>query len=133
MSELILAAHAGRAAAVAALLADGADVNDTHGDGITPLYAACETGRTEIVKKLLAANADANQATNHGYTPLHMACEKNFHITKELHTLRKWRNLSEHSDPGRWKREGPRREKVVELIESLDAQVCDLEARVAGT
>ena len=47
-------------------------------------------------------------------------------IAKELHTLRKWRNLSEHSDPGRWKREGPRREKVVELIESLDARVRDL-------
>ena len=56
-------------------------------------------------------------------------------IAKELHTLRKWSNVSRHysTEPGRWKREGPRGDKAAELIESLDAQVSDLEARVAGT
>jgi ankyrin repeat protein len=49
-------------AAVAALLADGADVNEPTADGETPLVVACILGHTEVVTTLLAANADANQA-----------------------------------------------------------------------
>ena len=75
-TPLIGAARHGRAADVAALLADGADVDEPwggwrwgagheepdhiHADepwGASPLYFACENGHTEIVAKLLAANA----------------------------------------------------------------------------
>ena len=50
-TPLIDAARHGRAAGVAALLADGADVNEpkTDGSGATALYATCQEGHTEVV------------------------------------------------------------------------------------
>ena len=60
-TPLIDAARHGRAAGVAALLADGADVNEpkTDGSGATALYVACQEGRTEVVTKLLLPCAKA--------------------------------------------------------------------------
>ena len=50
-TRLIDAAHHGRAAEVAALLADGADVNESRTDGITALHFACSRGHAEIVTR----------------------------------------------------------------------------------
>ena len=77
-TPLIDAARHGRAGDVAALLADGADVNEpkTDGSGATALYIACQHRHTEVVAKLLAANASVDQATNSGMSPLHSACEE---------------------------------------------------------
>ena len=63
MQALSLAAHNGRAADVAALLADGADVNEktTEGSDYTALHFACMKGHIDIVTTLLAANADVNR------------------------------------------------------------------------
>jgi ankyrin repeat protein len=77
-TALIDAVRHGRAADVAALLADGADVNEpkTDGSGATALYIACQEGHTEVVTTLLAANASVIQADNTGWTPLIIACQK---------------------------------------------------------
>ena len=63
--RLFDAARRGRAADVAALLADGADVNEPKEYGMTALYIACVHGFTDIVTALLAANADVNQGARH--------------------------------------------------------------------
>ena len=79
MSELIYAAQAGRAADVAALLADGADVNERSAaadGGCTALYIACQDRHTEVVTTLLAANANVDQANSNGTKPLHIATAK---------------------------------------------------------
>lgn len=52
------AARAGDAAAVAALLDKGADVNAKFRYGATALFKAAERGNTEVVKVLLARGAD---------------------------------------------------------------------------
>ena len=55
-TPLIDSARNGRATDVAALLADGADVNEpkTNGSGATPLYIACQEGHAEVVTTLIA-------------------------------------------------------------------------------
>ena len=78
MPPLTSAAVCGDMAEVAALIADGADVNEpmTDEDGGTPLLLAVYKGHAEVVTTLLAANADVDQPTNKGQTPLHLACWK---------------------------------------------------------
>ena len=76
-TPLIDAARRGCAADAAALLADGADVNERAADGtcITALHVACYNGHTKVVTTLLAANAvEVNQADKNGATPLVVAC-----------------------------------------------------------
>ena len=87
-TPLINAVRQGRADIVAALIADGHDVNELcgpgrrHGRGVTALYVACRTGHrywpsvvAEVVTVLLAANAETHQADSEGVTPLLIACE----------------------------------------------------------
>lgn len=60
--------------AVKALIAGGADVNASQGDGMTALHWAAENGQVEMVKTLLFAGAFPDAATrNGGYTPLHLS------------------------------------------------------------
>ena len=61
-------------AAVRALLAEGAPVNETGGDGFAPLHWAVQWNHAEIADLLIAAGADANAATRYGVTPLTLAC-----------------------------------------------------------
>ena len=74
----------GDATDIAALIADGADVNERNSDGDTPLIVACEHGLTEVVTVLLAANASVDLAViapngwpphQGSYTPMVTACE----------------------------------------------------------
>ncbi len=58
--QLFEAARKGDAAAVAALLDQGADVNTKFRYGTTALFKAAERGNTEVVKVLLARGADAS-------------------------------------------------------------------------
>ena len=62
-TPLIDAARHGRLADVAALLVDGADVNEpkTDGSGLTALFVASQEGHAEVATKLLAAGANVNQ------------------------------------------------------------------------
>ena len=61
-TPLIHAARHDRTADVVALLADGADVNETKtdGTGCTALWIACQEGHAEVITTLLAANGDGD-------------------------------------------------------------------------
>ena len=61
-------------AAVRKLLADGAAVNASGGDGYTALHWAAQRNDPEIADLLLTAGADANAADRYGVTPLALAC-----------------------------------------------------------
>jgi ankyrin repeat protein len=61
------------AAAVSALLKQGADVNERDVDGATALLYAAHLGDLASVKQLLKAGADANAANRYGVAPLHEA------------------------------------------------------------
>ena len=60
--------------AVRTLLADGADVNAAHGDGMTGLHWAALNGNAEIARLLIGAGAALEAGTRlGGHTPLHVA------------------------------------------------------------
>jgi ankyrin repeat protein len=71
------AARAGDRDAVRTLLKQGADVNQTAGDGVTALHWAARRGDAEMANLLLLAGANTRAATRSGrYTPLHLAAER---------------------------------------------------------
>ena len=70
------AAQAKDAAAVKALLKQGADVNVAQGDGMTALHWAAANGDVPLVQMLLAAGANFRATTRlGGITPLHLASQ----------------------------------------------------------
>jgi uncharacterized protein len=71
---LIEAAKAQDAAAVRALLAQGADVNAAEADGSTALHWAAQRDNLEIANLLIAAGANVKAATRYNITPLSLAC-----------------------------------------------------------
>jgi ankyrin repeat protein len=61
-------------AAVRKLIAQGADVNEPQGDGMTALHWAAEHGDSAMASALLKARANVKAVTRIGsYTPLHIA------------------------------------------------------------
>lgn len=72
-AQLAEAVHAGNAARVDALLAEGADTSHTDPAGRTPLMLAVMANRKDLVSELLAHGADPNQADFSGTTPLQKA------------------------------------------------------------
>jgi ankyrin repeat protein len=72
--QLVEAAMSGDAAAVRTLLAQGLDVNQAAGDGMSALHAAAERGSVAIVGLLIEKGAAVEPKTRIGsYTPLHLA------------------------------------------------------------
>src|SRR5690242_16212173 len=70
------AAKAKDAAAVKALLKNGADVNGAQGDGMTALHWAATNGDAAMVQMLLSAGANIRATTRlGGITALHMASQ----------------------------------------------------------
>lgn len=70
------AAKARDAAAVRALLKNGADVNAAQGDGMTALHWAATNGDAALTQMLLSAGANIRATTRlGGITPLHMASQ----------------------------------------------------------
>lgn len=63
---LTSAVTAGDESTVSALIANGADVNETTGGGQTPLILAVIFGHTRIVQQLVQAGADPHQRDNLG-------------------------------------------------------------------
>jgi len=70
---LIEAARAGNAVIIAALVADGVDVNQAASDGATALHFAVEHGDVELAALLLDAGAAVALRTRNGVTPLALA------------------------------------------------------------
>jgi ankyrin repeat protein len=67
------AAANGHVAAIVALLAAGARLNDADAHGISPLIHAVQWGHTAAMAALLAAGADVHRAATNGVTALHWA------------------------------------------------------------
>ncbi len=70
MNDLQLAAGNGDVEAVYALLRQGANVNGTDDNGVTPLMMASEEGHLPTVQLLLRSGANPNLATDLGRTAL---------------------------------------------------------------
>src|SRR5262249_45437685 len=71
-TPLLFAARSGDVESVHALLAAGADVNDTLPDGMSALVLAAQSGNGPAARLLLEKGADPNAAAI-GYTSLHAA------------------------------------------------------------
>jgi ankyrin repeat protein/beta-lactamase regulating signal transducer with metallopeptidase domain len=67
------AARYARKDVVAALLAQGANINEADGSGKTPLHLAADFGAKLVPELLLAKGAQINARDNTGNTPLHAA------------------------------------------------------------
>ena len=88
-----LGSRARSAAAVAALVAAGADVRARHAkSGETPLHAACAAGLSAVAVALLAAGADASARDASGRTPADVASDSLYfdirhsrHLESALH------------------------------------------------
>lgn len=66
------------------LLANGANVDSTDVDGMTPLHDACNLhGRLEYVPLLLAAGATHKATSKNGKTPLTCLCERRAQMRNE--------------------------------------------------
>ncbi len=72
--SLVEAARQQQAAAVRGLLAEGAPVNASRADGVTPLHWAAQWDDAEIAGLLIDAGANASSADQYGVTPLALAC-----------------------------------------------------------
>jgi ankyrin repeat protein len=59
--DLVIAANEGDAVLVQALIDAGADVNQTHEGGATPLFVAAQKNHLQVVKALIAAGADVDK------------------------------------------------------------------------
>ncbi|HET7288225.1 MAG TPA: ankyrin repeat domain-containing protein, partial [Pyrinomonadaceae bacterium] len=70
---LTSAVTSGDESAVSALLANGADVNETSSGGRTPLILAVINGHTHIVQRLVQAGADPQQRDNLGLNAIEWA------------------------------------------------------------
>jgi ankyrin repeat protein len=78
------AAARGDAAAVQAILARGADPNQTDGHGLTAIILAARAGSVPCVRALLERGADPNRRGGvNGWTPLMHAVHKNRHATAQ--------------------------------------------------
>jgi len=67
---LLHAANIGDATTVERLLAEGAHVNGSDANNITPLLVATMDSRIEVIKLLLTKGANANARSEDGWTPL---------------------------------------------------------------
>ena len=75
-SRVLSAAGAGDVDALLQLLDDGAAIDQTRGDGVTPLWIACRNGRVDAARLLLERGADVDQARRKdGWTPLMVVCQ----------------------------------------------------------
>jgi Ankyrin repeats (many copies) len=74
LTPLITAIQQGHWQRVEGLLAAGANVNETNGNGVTALMAAAEKGDIISLNILIGAGANLNAKDNEGKTALQVAC-----------------------------------------------------------
>ena len=76
-SGLHAAAHQGELALIQRLVASGAAVNDTDGDGRTPLHVATFARQREAIRALASAGADLDRLENDRYDAVTIAAVAN--------------------------------------------------------
>jgi ankyrin repeat protein len=81
---LRVAATNGRLEDVERLLDEGADINASADNGMTPLILASWMGHIKVVELLLSQGADVSARTKQGSTALSLAIEKNHQQVIEL-------------------------------------------------
>jgi hypothetical protein len=89
---LTSAVTAGDESTVSALIANGADVNETTGGGQTPLILAVIFGHTRIVQQLVQAGADPHQRDNLGLNAIDWAKRRG--ITEAIDILTNTQRVS---------------------------------------
>jgi ankyrin repeat protein len=116
MSALLYAARDGRVEVAQALLAAGADLEQTEANEITPLLMATINGQVELAQLLLEHGAKVNVADFYGRTPLYAAVD--------------YRDLDmNNNDNPNPVNNGVAREKFLPLIENLLAAGAEVDAR----
>ena len=81
---VVEAARRGDVSALWELIAQGADVNESYGDGTTALHSAAMEGHVEAVRLLITAGANIEAGTRLGhYTPLHLASRNGHAVVVE--------------------------------------------------
>jgi ankyrin repeat protein len=75
LTALVFAAREGDLASTRALLAGGADVNQTTEYGWTPLLTAINNRNYQVARLLIEHGADVNLANKGGWTPLYLATD----------------------------------------------------------
>jgi len=75
LTPLVYAARGNSLETVKALLAAGADINQTSGYGWSPLLVATQNRFYQLGSYLLDHGADPNKANNGGWTPLYLAVD----------------------------------------------------------
>jgi len=73
LTALLFAARQGAIDCIRALIAAGADVNQTSGDGSSPLLVAVQNGFYQVALVLMDHGANVNLANAKGWTPLYLA------------------------------------------------------------
>ena len=86
---LTSAVTSGDESAVSALLAEGADVNETTSGGQTPLILAVIFGHTHIVEQLVQAGADPQQRDNLGLNAIEWAQRRGLNEALDILTNRR--------------------------------------------
>jgi ankyrin repeat protein len=76
-SVLHWAAYRGNRDLLCYLMDNGAKINLSDRDGLTPLHVASYRGISEIVRLLVDRKAKLNQADKDGYVPVHLAVMRN--------------------------------------------------------
>ncbi|MCA9212745.1 MAG: ankyrin repeat domain-containing protein [Planctomycetales bacterium] len=74
-SALVTAAEKGETSEVNRLLANGADANDSHPDGMTALHWSVYHDDLESVRQLISAKVKVDAANRYGVQPLSIACK----------------------------------------------------------
>ena len=83
---LTSAVTSGDESAVSALLANGADVNETTNGGQTPLILAVIRGHTQIIQQLVQAGADPEQRDNLGLNAIDWAQRRGLREALDIFT-----------------------------------------------
>ena len=83
-TALHVAAAAGQAAVVTALLEHGADAEAQEKNGVTALHVAAQVGQADVAKRLLEAGADVEARTTDGWTPRDLGKNKHKDIIRLL-------------------------------------------------
>ena len=91
-TALMVAISGGHREVVELLLENGADIEKTTKDKITPLILAVVKGRIDIIKLLLANGVNINKAAANGDTPLMIAIDKDVFLLL-LENGAKWADI----------------------------------------